>query len=180
LQDRKELNGVRRQSPKVVDIPSIAGSLGAIKSAYDIVKGIKDVHDINIVQASISDLQKKILEAQEAALNARAEQLELIEEKRVLNEKLRALEDWQAEKQRYVLEELAPGTFAYTRRTDAVPKEPLHQICASCYNHGQKSILQHEMRAPGRSNVFVCSSCDAAIYVSGMRFPEHGHGKPKK
>lgn len=164
----------------MVDITSIAGSIGALKSAIDILRSISDARDMTLVQSKVADLQREIIGAQLSALNAQAEQFELIQANRELTEKIKALETWSKEKERYVLEELAPGAFAYSLRTDAIPKEPLHQICAGCYNRGQKSILQHEMRTPGRSNVFVCNSCSEEVYVNGMRFPEHSPNKKRK
>jgi hypothetical protein len=38
-------------------------------------------------------------------------------------------EAWEAEKQRYVLEDVGPGVFAYVYKESASGSEPMHWLC---------------------------------------------------
>jgi predicted SprT family Zn-dependent metalloprotease len=88
------------------------------------------------------------------------------------------LEAWETEKERYELKGLGTGgPFAYALKEDAKGADPAHYICASCYQRGEKSILQQEFRVPGRDEVLVCHKCGSDLYVNGMPRPEHFRGR---
>jgi hypothetical protein len=56
------------------------------------------------------------------------------------------LETWNAEKQRYELKDVGWGSLAYALKEDARGTEQVHQICAACYQHDKKSILQPRIK----------------------------------
>jgi hypothetical protein len=79
-----------------------------------------------------------------------------------------SLKAWDAEKQRYHLEQVSPGAMAYVLKNEAQGTEPIHWLCASCYNNGKKSILQlgqKKMDPGGRLPGWDCPSCKATIFV---------------
>jgi hypothetical protein len=78
----------------------------------------------------------------------------LLEEIRALKEKMAKLEAWEAEQKRYQLTDFGGGTFAYVLKPDAANGEPPHQLCATCFNKGQKTILQFS-----HDNYFDCRVC---------------------
>lgn len=156
----------------MVDMAAIAGVTGALRSANDILKAVVHAHDITIVQGKIAELQREILSAQSSAFNAQSDQFALLQDKRDLEEKVASLETRATEKERYQLDQIAPGVFAYKLKPETKPIEPPHHICAECYNRGHKSILQQEARYPGRSTVMVCFGCGLEVYTSGARVTE--------
>jgi hypothetical protein len=130
---------------------AIAG-LGALKTAFDMAKGLKDISDATIRNAAVIELQEKILSAQHA-------QSALIERIGSLEKEVAGHETWEAEKNRYRLTDYGGGTFAYELKPEEASGEPSHRICAACYQQRQKSILQHKYRTVNQQEKFVCPGC---------------------
>jgi hypothetical protein len=130
-----------------------------------------------MIQAKVIELQSAILAAQSGALSAQSEQASLLIRVGELEKEIAQVKAWEAEKQKYELKELKPGNFAYTITDSMRGSEPTHHICANCYSNAFKSILQNEMRFPGRCDVWACHSCGSAIYINGHWHPEHGSTK---
>jgi len=144
----------------------VFAGLSAIKTAFDIAKGLKDIDDATRRNAAVIELQEKILSAQ-------SEQAELIETVGKLRGRVAELEAWDADKKRYKLTDLGRGMTAYSLAAGMENGEPPHQLCAACYNEGHKSIMQKETRNPGRCVVLVCHRCGSELYLTGMRDPDH-------
>jgi hypothetical protein len=142
----------------------IFAGLGALKTAFDIAKGLKDIDDATRRNAAVIELQEKILAAREA-------QSTLLDRVGELEEKVAGFETWDTEKQRYELRQLIRGgpTFAYALKPNAQPVETFHCICASCYQRRIKSILQFLRNVfPGSSeNVLACPVCKTEVHVVG-------------
>ena len=104
---------------------AIAG-LSAVKTAFDIAKGLKDIDDASRRNAAVIELQEKILTAQSA-------QAALIERVGYLEKEVARFETWETEKQRYELKDVGMGSLAYSVKDAMRGSEPPHQICAACY-----------------------------------------------
>lgn len=70
--------------------------IGALKSAFDLTKGLKDIDDRVRLNEARMELQEKILDAQEAHAN-------LLEKVSKLEKEIGELKSWEADKQRYKL-----------------------------------------------------------------------------
>ena len=134
----------------------IAG-LGLFKTMLDIAKGLKDMNETAARNTAVIELQEHILNAKEA-------QSTLLDEVSSLKKQMADMEKWDAEKQRYELKEVVAGQFAYTLKHEAAADEPAHKLCANCYNQNQKSILQTEIRNPGRHEVLFCQRCGTDLF----------------
>ena len=75
-------------------------------------------------------------------------------------------EAWEAEKQRYELKDVGAGSIAYALKKDAQGSEPAHYICAACYQHRRKSILQP--KAVAYDKTLQCYECKTQLFV-GLR-----------
>jgi hypothetical protein len=75
------------------------------------------------------------------------------------------LEAWETEKKRYQLTDYGRGTFAYALKPDAADGEPPHRVCANCYQHGQKSILQFSHSSDTRDH-FECAACKNGVALA--------------
>ncbi len=73
-----------------------------------------------------------------------------------------AMENWAAEKQRYKLQELESGAFVYRLQEEKQNSEPIHDLCAQCYQQSIKSILQFIGHKNGFQN-FSCNHCGSTI-----------------
>jgi hypothetical protein len=149
----------------MVDIAAITGLATSIRAAVEITKAMKDIHDANMIQTKTFELTREILAAQSYAMEAVATQSALLNRVRELEEEKAKLEAWNTEKTRYQLAEVGHGLTAYALKEGMENREPLHHLCATCYNEGHKSILQTETRDPGRCEVMSCHRCGSDLYV---------------
>jgi hypothetical protein len=146
-------------------VAEVFAGIGALKTAFDIAKGLKDIDDAARRNAAVIELQEKILSAQEA-------QATLVERVRELESKVASLEQWEAEKKRYALTDFGGSSFAYLLKPEAANGEPSHRICPTCYEKRQKSILQYRFRAATGRDKWRCNSCDRDL--------EFGHPQPSQ
>lgn len=135
----------------------------ALKAAYDITKGLKDIDDRVKLNAAIIELQEKILSAQEATSEAR-------DRLRELEAELAARDAWQATANRYALKEFGGNTFAYELVPDRADGEPIHRACPNCFERRTRSILQHRFRDVSQQDHYMCPSCEKE-FVFGAAVP---------
>ncbi len=138
----------------------IAG-LGLFKTMFDVAKGLKNMNDAAVRNAAVIELQEHILTAQE-------QQSALVEEIRDLKTRMAELEAWDAEKQRYKLHDFGGETFAYILKEEESNGEPMHRICAPCYQKGHKSILQFRAQNAWRQDKYACPACKTD-FLLGVR-----------
>ena len=115
-------------------IGEIYAGLTSVKAAFDIAKGLKDIHDATLRNTAVIELQEKILAAQ-------VEQASLIERIRELENQVTDFETWETEKQKYKLYNLGWTAYAYMLKPEARSGEPPHHVCANCFNKRQISII---------------------------------------
>ena len=163
----------------MVDLPSIEGAISSLQAASEIAKTFIGLRDTTTIQAKTIELQKVILDAQSSALRAQSEQSSFLERIRQLEKKVAEVEAWNTEKQKYQLTEVGAGQFVYTLKEQTGSTEPQHMLCANCYNHNEKSILQTEIRYPGRHTVFFCQNCGSDMFSDSTGGRSEGHQRPQ-
>jgi hypothetical protein len=145
-----------------MDLLAIQGLASSLKTAIDVSKALFDLKLSADVQTKVIDLQSAILAAQNSALAATAAQFELQERVKELEAQLRAVEDWNATKARYLL--VAPWRGAAQvyalRRAESRGEEP-HFLCTNCFHQRKPVILiptpvQHMA-------IMQCPACKALI-----------------
>lgn len=141
----------------------IAAGYTALKTAYDITKGLKDIDDRVALNAAVIELQEKILSAQEATSEARDRLKEL-------EAALADRDDWDNTASRYVLTDYGGGTFAYELRIEKADGEPIHRACPNCFQKRSRSILQHQFRSVTAQDHYTCPSCDK-VFSFGVARP---------
>ena len=135
---------------------AIAG-LSALKTAFDIAKGLKDISDATTRNAAVIELQEKILSAQQT-------QSSLSQQVSDLEKEVARLKDWDADKKRYELTEIGPGVVALSIKEAMRNGEPFHRICANCAANGKKFYLQQHVRGI-HVDVFQCNSCKEKLTI---------------
>jgi len=135
---------------------AIAG-LGAVKTAFDMVKALQNIHDIAARDRAVIELQKEILTAQEA-------QSALIKHVSELEAEVTRLKDWEADKQRYELTEITSGIVALSIKPSMRGGQPFHRICADCAANGKKFYLQRHLSGPYMDR-YRCRGCGEEIDV---------------
>lgn len=139
-------------------VAEVFAGLGAIKTAFDIAKGLKDIDDTARRNAAVIELQEKILAAQQA-------QSALVERVRDLEEEVTRLKDFSAEMDRYELTEIAPGIMALSIKETMRNGEPFHRICANCAANGKKFFLQQHISGP-YFDQYKCRGCGEQIDIN--------------
>jgi hypothetical protein len=152
-------------------VAEAAMGITAFKAMMDITKGIKDIDDRTRRNEAVIELQEKILGAQAA-------QSTLVDHVSELEKELATLKAWDADKKRYKLTALQPGVVAYSLKEGMEDGEPVHQLCASCFNDNHKSFLQSQFWQPMRAEVLVCHDCGSVLYISGQPHPDHKTFRP--
>jgi uncharacterized coiled-coil DUF342 family protein len=135
--------------------------LSAIKTAFDIAKGLKDIDDAARRNAAVIELQEKLLTAQ-------ATQSTLVERIRDLEKEVASFEQWEATKERYELKKTASGGLAWFLKVEAQGSEAPHQICTKCYEERKRNILQPKGRSSVGANlgippVLYCPACKCEV-----------------
>jgi hypothetical protein len=152
----------------MIDMRTIASAVGSLNTAAQIAKGVVGLHDMQTVQTKVIELQQVILAAQSSTLTAQSDQMTLLEDLRTLRAKMAELEAWETEKARYDLKDFGGGTFAYELKPGEARGEPMHRLCANCYQRGHKSILQTTGRNAYKQDVAMCPSC-RTLFHFGVR-----------
>jgi len=143
-------------------VAEIYGGLAAAKAAFDIAKGLKDIHDATLRNAAVIELQEKILSTQEA-------QAALIERIGDLEKEVAAFDKWEAEKEKYELKAVSnTGMVAYMLKPDTRDSQPPHWLCTNCYESRKTSIIQYSGDM-GRDLHYKCPSCSATFRTYGER-----------
>jgi hypothetical protein len=89
-----------------------AMGLSALKTAFDLAKGLKDIDNATNRNAAVIELQEKILAARE-------HQSALLDRVGALEAEVAGFKTWDAEKQRYELQPIGDGAVAYMLKPDA-------------------------------------------------------------
>jgi hypothetical protein len=150
----------------MVDMASFASAVSSLKTAGDIAKALVGLHDAQTIQSKVIELNGIILSAQQSALAAQSDQFTLLERVRELEKEVARLEAWNAEKDRYELKDVGLGSLAYVVKEAMRGAEPPHQICAACFQHGKKSILQP--RTISMERLLICSECKMQIKIGSV------------
>ncbi|WP_273792129.1 hypothetical protein [Brucella anthropi] len=129
--------------------PSTIGAL--LKSAIDGTKKLIETANSVKINNAVIEIQNKLLMAQ-------SEVFSLVSRVSELEAEAMRMKNWEAEKERYDLQELPPGVFIYALKESVRGSEPAHNICANCYNKGVKSIL-HVTNSSGGIKHWKCYCC---------------------
>jgi hypothetical protein len=148
------------------DISAIDGLTTSLRAAAEITKAMKDVSDASdaSVIRTIYELTREIMSAHSCALAVQSEQLELLQSKRELDEEVARLKAWNTEKYRYELRSVGPGANAYVLKESMRGSEPIHWICANCFQDGKKRFLS-ENHSDLHHVYHKCHECSYKIRI---------------
>lgn len=150
-------------------IAEIGSLITSSKAAYDIAKGISSLKSEVDRNESISKILEVLLAVQTNALSVNAIAQKLQEDKRELTQKIVEFEKWSETEAQYELKEISVGVFVYSYKITDKPSEPIHWLCAKCYNEKKKSIFQFD-RASGVGSHYICHNCKSEITVHNKEY----------
>jgi hypothetical protein len=176
---RKPAASVVKDGRPMEDISAFADLITSLRSAVEITKAIMDISDTNRLQTKILDLTKEIMSAQSCALATQSVQLELLQSKRGLEDELARLKAWNMEKYRYELQTFGSGAIAYVLKQSMRGTEPIHWICANCFQIGKKRFL-NESHSDLHFVYHKCQECAGKIRIrKTLQAPEPDLGSFK-
>ena len=144
--------------------------LSSLKTVFEVIKDWpKRGENVTVNKDTIFDLTSAVLGAREHALAARQAQDDLMRRNVKLEEDLRALKDWRAEKDSYeIINVGARGAFVYAPKPGKMPGVTSHWLCQPCFDASRKSLLQfmntiadHSLRQT--IALWKCPVCDVNV-----------------
>ena len=159
-----------------MDITLIQGAVVSLKTAFDIAKAISEMKSMTDVQGKVIELQQAILAAQSSAMTANSEQFAALEELREIRAELDTSKGWELEKKRFSLFQGSGGVVYALRESQKNEGEPPHYLCANCFDQGRKSIINNHQAVTGFTN-WLCPTCKAQ-FPTGYRSPSSAKFAP--
>lgn len=165
----------------MTDAATIAAGLQSLKTAFEIGKALLKLGISADIRAQVSEMNERILAAQESAIASREYQSALLSQIDNLEKNIAELETWDAEAETYQLTDIGDlsrtGLFAYAPKAGTHTAEPPHLLCQECFQNRHKSVLQKQ-ELNGRIPALICQHCKNVIYLTGTRpDPSGGVGK---
>ena len=143
-------------------LTAITGAFAGLKEAGSLLKGFNQLKTEAEVAQKTIELNQIIASVQNDLFDAQSTYSAAISRIDELEKELMQIKNWAAEKQRYQLHELAPGSFVYRLKEEMTHGEPVHDICTQCYENGIKSILQFN-GYQSSFHKYSCSRCQNVV-----------------
>lgn len=155
----------------------ISTGLSSLKAAMDILKGLNAANTVATINEVKISLQERVMEAREALTAAHETQAVSLQRIRQLEQEIMELKDWEREKQRYQLQAIDRGVFAYMPKSGMENGEPPHWLCPNCFGKRHKSFLQFKGQdtrlggGRGDHSTYGCDGCKSTVKVFYTRNP---------
>jgi hypothetical protein len=142
-------------------VGEIFAGLGAIKTALDIVQGLKNLSAVTPAS------NRAIIELEEKLFAANKAQTALLNRVSELEKEVASFEKWDADKDRYELKKFGHGVARFIK-PDAQPAELSHPVCANCFENRKKRFLQQvptntARQTLGMGSEWRCPECPTKI-----------------
>ena len=162
-----------------MDLTAISSAATGFKVAVDMAKGLQALNTSTEVRLKTSELLDAVLEARFKLLDASDTQSALLERIKDLEQQIAGFEDWNREKERYHLQAIDRGAFAYMHKNAMDQSEPPIWLCQTCFERSHKSPLQFRAQdrgsgasgGRGSHSRWGCNLCKAEVVVHYHRNP---------
>lgn len=148
-------------------IAEASAAVTGIRAAYELTKGVAALKGEAEINAAIIDIQRALLDAQNAAFEDKQTIAHLADEIAKLRQQASSAERWEMERNRYALTASKLGAFTYDLRAEAANGEVLHRLCVTCFDAGSKSILHTRAKHSG-GEIVVCNRCKVELTLSNF------------
>jgi len=122
----------------------IVSAVQSAKALGELVKAAHSLSNYTEFVAAVSEVSTKLMSATAVALASQEKQAALANEIAELKGKLRKLEHFKREAERYELEKLPFGGLVFSLKKGMENGQPSHYLCAACMNKGEITIMQPE------------------------------------
>jgi hypothetical protein len=152
------------------NVSAIDGLTTSLRAVAEITKAMKDISDASLIPTRIYELATEIMSAQSCALAVQSEQFDLLQNKSELEGEIVKLKAWKTERYRYELQSVGPGANAYVVKGTMRGGEPVHWICADCFQSGKKRFL-NESHSDLHHVYHKCQECSGKIRIRKTPLP---------
>ena len=145
-------------------LTTLSAALTSTKILRDLLKG--DKPNIEEIRNTTVALQDSLIDLQGSVLAGQQREAALAVDKRILEEELARLRDWQNEMSEYRLENIAPGAAVYVHQPSRSDPNTGHWLCQRCADEdSNRSVLQLVPQGTwGESfGVFTCPHCKSTV-----------------
>lgn len=151
-------------------ISTVSSAWESVKVATGIGKALMDLKVEGEIRAKVIAMNNALLDAQQRMFDAHLSHAEMLERMRKLESDLAKYQDWEQERKRYQLHQTEAGGLVYRIKPEAQGSEPVHDICAKCYEDGIKSLMQSAPDANWHLMV-ACHRCNSQVKVKRYQIP---------
>ncbi|EPL1515475.1 hypothetical protein L4V73_007162, partial [Pseudomonas aeruginosa] len=134
--------------------------------ATDITQSMLTLKTDAAVTTKVVELNGVLLGLQSQLNSAHADQTTLTRRIGELEAEIAQFKRWEQEKERYQLHQTEAGGLVYRIKPEVQGTEPLHYICADCYQKAVKTILQPGDE--GYYTVLKCHPCGSSVRVKSI------------
>jgi hypothetical protein len=169
----------------MTDVAAIGGAFQSLRAAFEIGKALLDLNISAQVRERISDMNVKIIAAQESSVASYEHQSFLTKRINDLEKQIADFEAWNTEAEAYELSDLRRkgdprgSIFAYAPKEGTEQAKIPHFLCAECFQNRHRSPLQNQ-ELVGRLPVLLCLHCKSIIYLQGERPDPGSPMKPRR
>ena len=121
-----------------------AAVVHSLNHLTSLLKSANSLSNYNDLVAAVSEVNSRLLAAQSVALGSQEKQASQANEIAELKDKLRTLEHFKREAERYELKKLEFGGLVFAMKKGMENGQPDHYLCATCMDKGQITRLQPE------------------------------------
>ena len=146
----------------------INAALQSFKVIGDWIRANKSLSNYNELVSAVSEVNSKLLRANEVALDSQEKQALLTERIRELEKKIMEFENRESEAQKYKPHAFPSGARAFVLKPEMQDGEPLHYFCEACMSKSQISCMQPDGFHNGKPYFLRCHNCNLLLPTSPM------------
>ena len=129
----------------------------------NLLKAAHHLSNYNEIVAAVSEVNTKLLQANDVALHSQEKQSVLAAKVNDLEKEITCLKDWERERERYELRQVARGVFVRVEKGVTGNWQSAYKFCATCFEQNSKAPLQQEKIQVGRRLSLTCHRCKSKV-----------------
>ena len=130
-----------------------------LKTASDLIKGFNSLKNQVALNEIKLELTNIVLSLQSNASSLQEKYDEVIRSKNELEQKLTEFRNFDSEKKKYVLKEIAPSVIAYIPQDEKDRVGNTHWLCQNCLDNSQKFSIYQVKQKHSLDIDYYCPSC---------------------
>jgi hypothetical protein len=155
-------------------IAETAALVGSLKTLYDLASGLQAMKTDTEIKMATADLLNAVITTRQQVFETQKAEDVLLAKNRELEAEIQRLTAWGDEKQRYEMKRYWPGSVAWTLKPSMAGGQPIHHLCAQCFQAGKPGYLQATTERHLRDYIYRCTSCSASMPIGHEESGEQG------